>query len=214
MMKKLFGVGCVVFFLSSALALAQYKVDLLTYYQMGYWDPPYTTPWLPADPSVETPFDSGIITTLHVPPCPRGDAIAIETYLAASFKESMSTSQLAISCSCIMNIKSKIIPADIIVSQGLGLCNVPDTPQDGVRPTLPPQPFRRAFKSLIERNKQNWWGVEYKTGGDVPVNQAIKLFNALITKGFDIEFSFEGFTSGIRRVEYGNFIVYISSVSR
>ena len=213
MIKKLFIVSIFVLLLSSSLALAQYKVNLLTYRQMGYWEPPYTTPWFPEDPFINTNLDSGTILTLHVPPCPKSDAIAIEIYMAASFLESMHTSQLGINCNCIMNIKSKIIPENVEVSQGMGLCTF-SSPQDGFHPTLPPQPFRRAMRQLIERNRQNWWGAVYKTGGDVPADEAMKLFNSLITRGFDIEFSFKGSVQGIERVLYSNFNVYISSISR
>lgn len=215
MIKRLFCVGVFVFLLSSSLALAQYKVDLLAYYQMDYWEPLYNTLWSIENPLVVTDLDSGTVLTLHVPACPKGQAIAIDLILAAHFRESTSTSQLAIiNYGCNMRIISKVIPEDIIVSQGVGLCDVPPRLQDGIHPVLPPMPIRRVTRHLMERDRQNWWGVTYKTGGDVPVDVATKLINALITRGFDIEFSFAGSVQGIEFVRIGNFAVYISSISK
>jgi len=213
MLKKLFGVGVLVFLLSSSLALAQYKVDLLAYYQMGWWDPPYNTPWSIENPYDTTTLDSGTQLTLQVPPCPKGKAIACDLYLAVNFRESMNTSQLAVNYYCRMDVKSSIIPEDIIITQSAGICNF-SSPQDGIHPTMPPLPIRRTLRHLMERDKQNWWGVNYKTGGTVPVDEATKLINALITKGYDIEFGFYGSVQGIEFVRVSNFAVYISSISR
>lgn len=213
MIKKLFSVGIFVLLLSSSLALAQHKVDLLTYYQMGWWEPPYTTPWSIENPYVKTNLDSGTQLTLAVPPCPKGNAIAIDLQLAAHFPESMSTSQLSVNYYCHMRIKSDVIPENIIVTQSAGICSFSSL-QDGIHPTLPPLPIRRTLRHLMERNKQNWWGVVYKTGGSVPVDEATKIINKLITRGFDIEFSFEGSVQGIESVRVTNFSVYISSISR
>lgn len=214
MIKKLSCFGVFVFLLSSSLALAQYKVDLLSYYQMGYWEPPYTTPWSIVNPSDVTKLDSGTVLTLYVPACPKGQAIAIDLNLAVSFKESISTSQLAINNYVLyIRIISNIIPEGIMVTQAAGICHF-SSPQDGIHPTLPPQPIRRTCRALIERNRRNWWGVEYKTGGDVPDDVAMKLINALITKGFEIEFGFSGSVQGIEFVRIGNFAVYISSISK
>ena len=212
-MKKFLCMGFLFIFLTSSLAVAQYKVDLLTYKVMHYTE--IGQPWNPPDPVTQTDYDSGTLFTLQVPPCPTSDAFVFEVYANSSFRESMLTPELSINWNCWQIIVSNIIPDNIEVAQAIGVCSAVNSPQDGYRPVLDTPVQRRVVKCLINRNKPSWWGVTYKdTKQDVPEDEASKLLRKLMDKGFRIDYSFRGYVKGVEVVDACRVDVFVSSISR
>jgi len=214
MFKKSFFCGLCIFFLISSLAIAQYKVELLTYYEQSRVGFPFFQLY-PADPSVESEFNTGTFLTLHVPECKKCDAIVFDASAQGNFTESKITSRLDISCINGWRIISDVIPPNIQVFSGMGLGYVNGV-QGGIQPLLPNARLLREAKILLERGRVgNWWHFTYKDTNDyIPDAEAIPILNKLLDNGFDVEFYFYGTVRGISWVWIHCFNVYISSIEK
>lgn len=213
MFKKSFFFGLFVFFLISSLALAQYNVELLTYYEQSRVGFPFFQ-LQPTNPSAPISFNTGTFLTLHVPACKKCDAIAFDASAQGNFAESINTSRLYVSCTNGWRVISDVIPSNIEVWSGMGLGYASGF-QDGIQSVLPNTRLRRAERILLERGRVGNWFFTYKnTDQEIPDEEAIPILNKLLDKGFDVEFYFSGIVQGISDVWIHFYNIYISSIEK
>ena len=212
MIKKSVFLGLFFCLVATWVAVAQYKTELLAYFdqgQEGFWT--YTA----ANPNNKEEFDSGVFATLHVPPCPKCEAVVFEIYAqVVQMAEYPNSTYLDYNCDTVFKIISDVIPPNIEVSSGLNIFEARGV-QGQVQAVLNSPRANRVRKMQLTRNYLKWWNVfNTVTGQYLPAAEAIPILNKLINRGFDVEFSYHGYTQGIVSFWAGTFSVYISSIER
>jgi len=212
--KLLISVFLCLFFFTFLKATAQQNVELVAYFENGRSEWPW---WEQSfDPYVWTPFDTGPLLIIHVPPSKKSEALVFESYMQGQFTEIANSNETFFNCNFEYNIISDEIPdhIEVLIRIGLGFHK---SPVEGTRNILDDGRKRRACKVLMEHDKTGWWEVRDKnTNQRLPDDQAIPIINDLIDNGFEVEVSFIsiGEIKGITYIWFGASSIFISRINK
>lgn len=160
------------------------------------------------DVTSETSFVSDSLLRFHVPGSPKNDALFFEWWTTFVYAWSDYETR-RVACKICLKIVSDVIPDNIDVGFAFTVYREYRT-DDFLNSNIIRKRIERMVEIFMWRDSVEKWYVTDKSGGQVPDEEVIPIFNKLIDNGFNVEVWAEGKVQGMKVASYRNVTIEVS----
>lgn len=162
------------------------------------------------DVTKKTSFASEPVLRFRVPPSPKSYTLLFKWWTTLIYEWSDHEKRHA-ECNISLRPVSEIIPYNIDVWITANISQEYMT-EDFFKSKTKKQRIEYFTEIIMRRDSIYKWVVNYKSGEKAPEWKAIRIFNLLINKGFDVEVWVEGMVQGMKSASYRNVAIEVLSL--